>query len=99
MSREIGFAIALARDGNRRTEDPLEEKFWIFVDLGGERPDYYIAPGWWVENDIHKHHSAYLKKYGGQRKGGGTSQHHAIPIKRLLKWKDRWDALGIFGPT
>lgn len=88
-----------ARDGSKaRKEDPLEEKFWIFVDLGPEQPAYYIAPSWWVENNVYRHHSAYLKKHGGKRAHGGTSQHHAIETKRIVEWRDRWDLLGIF-PT
>lgn len=85
----------VARDAHTREEDPTEEKFWVFVNLGPEHPEFYIAPAWWVENDIHEHHSAYLAKHGGQRARGGTSQHHAIPVKRIVDWKDRWDVLGI----
>ena len=83
------------RDGHPRDEDRLEEKFWVFVDLGILPPQYYIAPAWWVENDIHEHHSAYLSKHGGKRAHGGDSPHHAIPVSRLIDWKDRWDVLGI----
>lgn len=88
----------VARDAHPRDADPAEEKFWIFVDLGPEHPDFYIAPAWWVENDIHQHHAAYLARHGGKRAQGGTSQHHAIMLKRLTEWKDRWDVLGIL-PT
>ena len=83
------------RDGHPRDEYPLEEKFWVFVDLGIRPPEYYIAPAWWVENDIHEHHSAYLAKHGGKRAHGGDSPHHAIPVSRLIDWKNRWDVLGI----
>lgn len=48
-----------------------------------------------VRNDIHEHHSAYLSKHGGKRAHGGHSPHHAIPVSRLIDWKDRWDVLGI----
>jgi hypothetical protein len=85
----------IARDGHIRQEDPLEEKFWIFVDLEPEHPDYYIAPAWWVENDIYEHHQAYLKQHGGHRAVNDRSQHHAIRANRLTAWKDRWDVLGI----
>ncbi len=88
----------VARDAKKGKEDPLDDRFWIFVDLGPEHPEYYIAPAWWVENDIHEHHSAYLKKHGGKRAKGGTSQHHAIPAKRLVEWRDLWEVLGIL-PT
>lgn len=85
-----------SRDGHLRDEDPMEEKFWVFADLGIRPPEYYIAPAWWVENDIFEHHSAYLARHGGKRARGGGSPHHAIPASRLIDWKDRWDVLGIF---
>lgn len=83
------------RDGHPRGEDPADAKFWVFVDLGPEHPEFYVAPAWWVENDIHEHHSAYLAKHGGKRARGGDSTHHAIPAKSLHEWKGRWDVLGI----
>ena len=86
------------RDGHIRAEDPLEEKFWVFVDLGPEHPEYYIAPAWWIENDIYDHHRAYLKKHGGHRAVNDESKHHSIGADRLTPWKERWDVLGIF-PT
>ncbi|HEX6874038.1 MAG TPA: hypothetical protein VF165_00130 [Nocardioidaceae bacterium] len=77
----------------------MEEKFWVFVDLGGEQPDYYIAPAWWVENDMNKHHKAYLKRHGGHRAVNDASQHHAIQAKRLTQWRGRWDVLGILSDS
>ncbi len=88
----------IVRDAHPREENPTEEKFWIFVDLGPEHPDFYIAPAWWVENDIHEHHAAYLKKHGGKRAVNNASQHHAIHVGRLVDYRDRWDLLGIL-PT
>lgn len=89
----------VARDAHPRAEDPAEERFWVFVDIGPAQPEYYVAPAWWVENDIHGHHSAYLAKHGGKRAGGGNSQHHAIPVKRVGDWKGRWDLLGVLAET
>jgi hypothetical protein len=88
----------IARDGHTREENALEDKFWIFVDLEPEHPEYYIAPAWWVENDIYEHHQAYLKQHGGHRAVNDRSQHHAIRTNRLTAWKDRWDVLGILPP-
>jgi hypothetical protein len=34
-----------------RKMDLAEESYWIFVDLGGEHPIYYVALRWWVRND------------------------------------------------
>lgn len=78
-----------------REEDPTEDRFWIFVDLGPEHPEFYIAPGWWVQNDIYEHHRAYLERHGGKRAVNDESQHHAIQTNRLLNWKHRWDVLGV----
>jgi hypothetical protein len=86
----------IARDAHPRAEDPTEEKFWVFVDLEPEQPEYYVAPAWWVENDIYEHHAAYLDKHGGRRAVNNESQHHAIPLKRLTAWRDRWDVVSIF---
>lgn len=83
------------RDGHAIGESPAEDKFWVFVDLGIRPPEYYIAPAWWVENDIHERHSEYLAQHGGKRARGGDSPHHAIPVSRLIAWKARWDVLGI----
>jgi Holliday junction resolvase-like predicted endonuclease len=86
----------IGRDAHPRNEDPTEERFWIFVDLNQDRPEYYIAPAWWVQNDIFEHHRAYLERHGGKRAINNESQHHAIQVNRLLDWKARWDILGIF---
>lgn len=48
------------KDAAECSEDPAETSFWVFVDLGGEHPAYFIAPRWWVRNDIWQDHTAYL---------------------------------------
>ena len=75
-----------------------EDKFWIFVDLLKENdpPEYYIVPTWWMRNNIHNTHKAYLKKRFGRRAKALESKHHAVDAKRLLEWKNRWDLLNIF---
>jgi hypothetical protein len=80
-------------------QDPLEEKvFWVFVDLGDKirSPRYWIAPKWWVRNDIYEAHQQYLDRHGGARAKNPDSTHHAIDEKRLEKWQDRWEILGVF---
>jgi len=59
------------------------------------KPEFYIMPEWWIANDIHERHAAYLKRYGGKRKHGGDSTHHSINLDRIAQWKDRWDILGL----
>lgn len=80
----------------RKREDPGEEtNYWVLVDLGKEHPEFYVVPSWWMENDIHTAHSKYLADSGGHRVKNDDSTHHAIPVSRIVEWKDRWDVLGI----
>ncbi len=74
-----------------------ETNFWVFVSLGktGESPRYWIVPDWWMRNDIHRAHQAYLKCHGGTRPGNPNSKHHSIEESRLEQWRDRWDIMGI----
>ena len=59
------------RDGAECPEDSGETSYWVYVDLGGEHPEYFIAPRCWVRNDIWQVASAYLssseKKHGHPR--------------------------------
>ena len=84
-----------SRDGVQRDEEPAETSFWIFVDLAPAYPTFYIAPRWWVSNDIWTIHTAYLARYEQQHGVSRTSDHHAIPSARVVQWQDRWDVLGI----
>lgn len=84
----------------RKREEPTEEEthFWIFVELKKppSQPDFYVVPEWWIENDIHRAHGAYLAKHGGQRAISKESTHHAIKRSRIDQWLDRWDLLALF---
>jgi hypothetical protein len=75
-----------------------ETNFWAFVDLGNfeDHPRFWIAPDWWIKDDIYKAHQAYLEKHGGRRATNPDSTHHAIDEKRLSAWQGRWEILGIF---
>jgi hypothetical protein len=84
------------RDGLQCTEDPAESSYWIFVDLGEEHPQYFIAPRWWVRNDIWADASAYLAQYEAKHGHPRESEHHGINVRRVRQWHDRWDILGIF---
>lgn len=74
-----------------------ETRYWVFVDLGPAdgHPRYWIAPEWWVRNDIYRAHRAYLDAHGGRRARSQESTHHAIDESRLTEWAGRWDVLGI----
>lgn len=86
------------KHGKKQEEPEDVSKFWIFVDLGKDNPEYYIVAAWWIENDIYTNHAKYLAEHGGKRAKSDTSTHHAIPIKRIADWKDNWEVLGIFPP-
>lgn len=72
--------------------------FWVFVDLGGldEHPRFWIAPDWWIKDNIFNAHQEYLNRHGGKRPGNPDSTHHAIDEKRLSEWQGQWKILGIF---
>ena len=45
--------------GSQPTAQKTDEIiFWVFVDLGGfdEHPRFWIAPDWWVKDNIFKEH-------------------------------------------
>jgi hypothetical protein len=83
------------QDAAELTQDPAETSFWIFVDLGGEHPAYFVAPRWWVRNDIWRDHTAYLARYQQKHGHPRESTHHGILVRRVEQWRDRWDILGI----
>jgi hypothetical protein len=88
------------RRGHPRTPLDDDETYWVFVDLATTRPDFYVAPSWWVENFIFETHEAYLAAHGGQRPRNPDSTHFGgFTTAVLAEWKDRWDVLGIFPPT
>ena len=43
-TKRSGTWHARFRDGAECAEDPVESSFWVFVDLGDEHPEYFIAP-------------------------------------------------------
>ncbi|HTT52380.1 MAG TPA: hypothetical protein VMH35_13345 [Streptosporangiaceae bacterium] len=83
-------------DAPECNEDPTETSFWSFVDLSSEHPAYFIAPRWWIRNDIRRiaapYHARYEQEHGYPRQ----SHHHAIPVNRIEQWRERWDILDIF---
>ena len=95
-TKRSGTWHARFRDGAECAEDPVESSFWVFVDLGDEHPEYFIAPRWWIRNDIWQDASAYLALYEKKHGHARESDHHAIAVSRMGQWRDRWDVLGIF---
>ena len=84
------------RDAQQGLPVSDESAFWAFVDLSAPAPAYFIAPRWWVRNDIYEAHTAFLARHGGVRPQTPESSHHAIRLPRIGQWRDRWDVLGIF---
>jgi hypothetical protein len=84
------------RDAAQCSEDPAEGSFWIFVDLSPDHPEYFVAPRWWVRNNIWEVHTAYLARWEREHGHPRESQHHGIQIDRIERWRGRWDILGIF---
>jgi hypothetical protein len=84
------------KDAEECKEDAAETSYWVFVDLGGEHPAYFIAPRWWVRNDIWRDHTAYLNRWEREHGHPRESSHHGIQTRRVEQWRDRWDVLGIF---
>jgi hypothetical protein len=85
-----------SRGTRQSAEDPAETSFWVFVDLGGEHPAYFIAPSWWVRNDIWQDHTAYLARFEQEHGHPRESTHHGTRTPRVEQWRNRWDVLGIF---
>jgi hypothetical protein len=65
----------------------------IFVDLTGDAPDFYIAPGVWVRDDVKKHFAAWLESKGGERPRNPESDHAGVELGRIRQWHRRWDVL------
>lgn len=81
--------------GRRWWHNPHDDRFWIFVDLAKTIPEYYVVPAHWIENNIWHTHQDYLDAHGGERVYNADSKHHRVELRRIRKWRDRWDLLGI----
>ena len=94
-TRATGTWQTDTRKGNPSTERADERRFWLFVDLTTDPPEFYIAPAWWVENDIYEAYEADLARFGGHRPRSPRSTHHGIREERVAAWRGRWDLLGL----
>jgi hypothetical protein len=84
-----------SRDGEQCVEDPGPPHSGSSWTWAGDQPVYFVAPRWWVRNDIWQVHTAYLARYRQEHGHDRDSDHHGIPVRRVEQWRDRWDALGI----
>lgn len=83
------------RRGTPTPDSPDDDRFWLFVDLTRTPTDFYVAPEWWVENDIYETYQADLVRFGGSRPHNPKSTHHGMSEERIAQWRGRWDILGL----
>lgn len=69
----------------------LRDRVWIFVDVGGDEPAFFVVPEAWMVQDIYATHKRNLARHGGRRKHSPSSTHHAVRMARVEAWRDRWD--------
>jgi hypothetical protein len=93
-TRSAGTWQTDIRKGSPAPQSPADDRFWIFVDLTNA-PTFYIAPAWWVENDIYETYHADLARHGGRRPRTPASTHHGIAEHRINQWRERWDLLSL----
>jgi hypothetical protein len=94
-TRRVGTWHSDARRGTPRSPETDERRYWLFVDLMADPVEFYVVPEWWMENDIHQKHEAFLAEHGGTRPRSPRSTHHGIVADRLAAWRDRWDLLSL----
>jgi hypothetical protein len=94
-ARRAGSWQPSVTDGQPRTQEYRPTRFWVFVDLAERPAAFYVAPEWWVQNDIYNEHRAYLARHGGHRAQTEGSNHHSLEVGRIASWRDRWDLLGV----
>ena len=106
-TRTISIQVKTRRSGTwhtsidesgRNKAGLVRTHFWVFVDLGKREapPSYYVVPDHWMRNNIRRTHRDFLAKHGGRRPITPKSKHHAIGVKRIQQWKNRWDLLKLF---
>lgn len=92
-SKSAGTWQTTIRYAQQRTMKDNESEFWVFVDLQYLAPKFYIAPSWWVQNNIYECHQKYLDRNGGHRKLNDSAEHHAIELSRVKEWEGCWELL------
>ncbi|BDA02051.1 hypothetical protein G6329_17970 [Vibrio cholerae] len=92
-SKSAGAWQTTIRYAKQQTMKDNESEFWIFVDLEYSTPKFYIAPSWWIQNNIHECHEKYLARNGGHRKLNDLAEHHSIELARIKKWEECWELL------
>jgi hypothetical protein len=94
-TRRSGTWQARASDGAADPVPPPIPTFWAFVDLGALPPRIFVADDAAVRRDIQDGHQRYLERHGGRRAVNQASDHHAIQLWRVERWRDGWKQLGL----
>jgi hypothetical protein len=94
-TRQTGTWQTNVGKGIPTPESPEADRFWLFVDLMRTPTAFFVAPAWWVQNDIHETFQADLARFGGSRPRSPASTHHGIAELRISQWRERWDLLGL----
>lgn len=91
VSRRRGDWQSSIRNGDTETEP---DRFWVFVDLSTERPEFHIGAEEEVVHGIRTRHEAYLRRNGGHRAFNDASLHCSIRTRDIDGYARRWDLLG-----
>jgi hypothetical protein len=94
-TRRSGTWQTSLRQWRERPPQVAEARFWVFVDIGENPPQFFVVPEPWIQDDIDRSYVEYLDRHGGQRPRTTHSTHHSIPRGRIEQWRDRWDLLGL----
>ncbi|MFF0876487.1 hypothetical protein [Micromonospora aurantiaca (nom. illeg.)] len=94
-SKTSGDWQTSTREGQQSDGDMTGADYWVFVDLGVDPSEFYIAPASWVHEEVAKRHRQFLLKHGGKRPVNPESVHHKIKTEWIAQWRHRWDLLGL----
>ena len=81
------------RLGCKRSEDPADNRFWVFVGFREEHPTYHVVPEWWIQNDMFERRQGYVARLPPGAKEGGIQ---TVTPQQIREWLDRWGVLEIF---
>jgi hypothetical protein len=81
-ARRSGTWQSTTTEGEPRTPEENSTRVWVFVDLAERPPGFYVAPEWWVRNDIYDAHRAYLARHGGSQVPGFVGRIRSLANRR-----------------
>ncbi|MFE3291818.1 hypothetical protein [Rhodococcus sp. NPDC059234] len=81
---------ARRQDGSLETDD-TGSQFWVFVDLAGSQPEFFVLPSEEVAADIRGEVDLWVREAPGRTRTGA----HTIAVERVAHGRLRWDLLGL----